>query len=260
MPAVCVLCYFLGSDADRHPQSSHSCGSSAAGRTRSGSHYTWGDADRHPQCSHSFGSSAAGRTRSGSLWPAPMHLLFYEITALGLRHVGYDTPIELFIPFLWACVEVVSTACLDGEMIVSFRWPLGLVAMVMQRTITEGSTIKMKAIDTYSVEQLREAIHYAADHHRGLDDRGEGHRHEQRRATAGGVPMRAPRRARALDVEGPGRHAEHHAALLVRQERGARVRLCHHLRLPNLPGGPRQVLLRSGRALRAALGHRQDAL
>ncbi len=76
-PKVCVLCYFsLGSDADRHPQSSHSCGSSAAGRTRSGSHYTWGDADRHPQCSHSFGSSAAGRTRSGSLWPAPMHLLY----------------------------------------------------------------------------------------------------------------------------------------------------------------------------------------
>ena len=85
-------------------------------------------------------------------------LALYEITALGLRHVGYDTPIELFIPFLWACVEVVSTACLDGEMIVSFRWPLGLVAMVMQRTITEGSTIMMKAIDTYSVEQLREAI------------------------------------------------------------------------------------------------------
>ena len=183
-----------------------------------------------------------------------------EISALGLRHVGYDTPIELFIPFVWACVEVVSTACPDGEMIVSFRWPLGLVAKVMQRTITEGSTIVMEAIDTYSVEQLREAIQYAADHHRGLDDRGEGHRHKQRRATAGGVPMRAPGRARALDVEGPGRHAEHHAALLVRQERGARVRLCHHLRLPNLPGGPRQVLLRSGRALRAALGHRQDAL
>jgi len=67
-----------------------------------------------------------------------------EISALGLRHVGYDTPIELFIPFVWACVEVVSTACPDGEMIVSFRWPLGLVAKVMQRTITEGSTIVMK--------------------------------------------------------------------------------------------------------------------
>jgi hypothetical protein len=67
-----------------------------------------------------------------------------EISALGLRHVGYDTPIELYIPFVWACVEVVSTACPDGEMILSFRWPLGLVAKVMQRTITEGSTIVMK--------------------------------------------------------------------------------------------------------------------
>ena len=84
-----------------------------------------------------------------------------EICALGLRHVGYGTPIELFNPFVSACVEVVSTACLGSKTIESFRWSLGLVAKMMQRTITEGSTIVMKAINTNSVEQLREAIRCA---------------------------------------------------------------------------------------------------
>ena len=116
-----------------------------------------------------------------------------EITALGLRHVDYDTPIELFAPFVWACVEVVSTACPNGEMFVSFRWPRGLVAQVLQRTIAEGATIVMKTLDVCSVEQLREAIRYAADHHQGLDDRAEGHRHEQRRASAGGRSKARPR-------------------------------------------------------------------
>ncbi len=102
-----------------------------------------------------------------------------KITTLGMRRVGYDTPTVLFFPFMWACVEVVPTACPDGEMIASFRWPLGLVAKVMQWTITQGSTIVLEATDARSAEQLREAIQYAADDHRGLDDRGAGQGHQQ---------------------------------------------------------------------------------
>ena len=66
-----------------------------------------------------------------------------EVCALGLCPVGYGIPIELFNPFVSACVEVVSTACLGSKTIESFRWSLGLVAEMMQRTITEGSTIVM---------------------------------------------------------------------------------------------------------------------
>jgi hypothetical protein len=81
-----------------------------------------------------------------------------DISALGLRHVGYAIPTEFFSPFVTACVEVVQTATTDMNAVESFRWSLGLIGKMLVRTITEGSTIVMKAINTNSAKQLKKAI------------------------------------------------------------------------------------------------------
>eukprot|EP00403_Amphidinium_massartii_P018161 CAMPEP_0178427420 /NCGR_PEP_ID=MMETSP0689_2-20121128/29738_1 /TAXON_ID=160604 /ORGANISM="Amphidinium massartii, Strain CS-259" /LENGTH=1286 /DNA_ID=CAMNT_0020049131 /DNA_START=34 /DNA_END=3894 /DNA_ORIENTATION=+ len=81
-----------------------------------------------------------------------------DISALGLRHVGYGIPTELFGPFVSVCVESMADICKDELVIQSFRWSLGLIAKMLTRTITEGSTIVMKAINTNSVKQLQKAI------------------------------------------------------------------------------------------------------
>jgi hypothetical protein len=64
-----------------------------------------------------------------------------DISALGLRHVGYAIPTEFFGPFVTACVEVLQTRTKDETTVESFRWSLGLVSKMLVRTITEGSTI-----------------------------------------------------------------------------------------------------------------------
>merc|ERR1719337_291720 len=81
-----------------------------------------------------------------------------DISALGLRHVGYAIPTELFAPFVSACVEVLMTRTSDETVVESFRWSLALVAKMLVRTITEGSTIVMKAINANSQKLLKKAI------------------------------------------------------------------------------------------------------
>mmetsp|Transcript_98483 Transcript_98483/g.153896 ORF Transcript_98483/g.153896 Transcript_98483/m.153896 type:complete len:1144 (-) Transcript_98483:100-3531(-) len=81
-----------------------------------------------------------------------------DVSALGLRHVGYGIPTELFGPFVTACVEAVQSVCNDEDTIESFRWSLALIGKMLVRTITEGSTIVMKAINSNSSKQIRKAI------------------------------------------------------------------------------------------------------
>lgn len=81
-----------------------------------------------------------------------------DISALGLRHVGYGIPTELFGPFVTACIEVVGTYTANETAVQAFRWSLGLIAKMLVRTITEGSTIVMKAVDANSAKQLKKAI------------------------------------------------------------------------------------------------------
>lgn len=81
-----------------------------------------------------------------------------ELSALGLRHVGYAIPTELFGPFVTACIEVMDGVCKDKVAVEAFRWSLALISNLLVRTITEGSTIVMKAINTNSVKQLQRAI------------------------------------------------------------------------------------------------------
>jgi hypothetical protein len=61
-----------------------------------------------------------------------------EISAMGLRHVGYAIPTELFAPFVSVCVEVVQSLGAEDIAVEGYRWSLSLVAKTMTRTIIEA--------------------------------------------------------------------------------------------------------------------------
>eukprot|EP00931_Biecheleriopsis_adriatica_P123584 TRINITY_DN9863_c1_g1_i1.p1 TRINITY_DN9863_c1_g1~~TRINITY_DN9863_c1_g1_i1.p1 ORF type:complete len:1235 (+),score=276.02 TRINITY_DN9863_c1_g1_i1:91-3705(+) len=81
-----------------------------------------------------------------------------DVSALGLRHVGYGIPTEFFSPFVTGCIEVVRELTSDEKLCDAFGWSLGLVSRLLVRTITEGSTIVMKAINTDSKKQVVKSI------------------------------------------------------------------------------------------------------
>eukprot|EP00927_Polykrikos_kofoidii_P027463 TRINITY_DN2414_c0_g1_i1.p1 TRINITY_DN2414_c0_g1~~TRINITY_DN2414_c0_g1_i1.p1 ORF type:complete len:1121 (+),score=186.47 TRINITY_DN2414_c0_g1_i1:47-3409(+) len=85
-----------------------------------------------------------------------------DISALGLRHVGYAIPTEFMPPFASACVEVVQGLTRDDACIDGFQWSLGLISKSLVRTILEGSTIVMKAINANTTRSLKRAISVAA--------------------------------------------------------------------------------------------------
>ncbi|CAE8640709.1 unnamed protein product [Polarella glacialis] len=81
-----------------------------------------------------------------------------ELSALGLRNVGYGIPTEFFAPLVSASVEVVRTLTTEENAEDGFRWSLSLISRILVRTINEGSTIVMKAINTKSARQLEMAV------------------------------------------------------------------------------------------------------
>jgi len=92
-----------------------------------------------------------------------------DISALGLRHVGYAIPTELFSPFVSGAVDVVRLLTTDGNAEEAFRWSLTLVSKILVRTILEGSTVVMKAVNTNSEKSLRKAVSVAPRGRRSMD-------------------------------------------------------------------------------------------
>jgi len=84
-----------------------------------------------------------------------------DISALGLRHVGYAPPIELFGPFVSACLKVVRMMTGNEPLEAAIGWSLGLISRMLVRTIMEGSTIVMKAINANSASLTRKAVGFA---------------------------------------------------------------------------------------------------
>lgn len=125
---------------------------------------------------------------SYDMFHKPKDEMVDELSALGLRHVGYGVPIELFAPFTDSCVQVIKgvvskmpksestkkiTVAAVGlhmaderdvpehMMVEGFRWSIGLVARLLMRIITEGSTAVMQAIYQDSAKLLRHALEEA---------------------------------------------------------------------------------------------------
>jgi len=84
-----------------------------------------------------------------------------DISALGLRHVGYAPPTELFGPFVSACLKVVRMMTGNEGLEAAIGWSLGLISRMLVRTILEGSTIVMKAINANSASMMRKAVGFA---------------------------------------------------------------------------------------------------
>ncbi|CAE8638544.1 unnamed protein product [Polarella glacialis] len=81
-----------------------------------------------------------------------------NISGVGLRHVGYGVPTEFFAPYVTGAVEVVRSMTTDDDAEDGFRWSLSLIARILVRTINEGSTVVMRAINTNNAKQLRMAV------------------------------------------------------------------------------------------------------
>jgi hypothetical protein len=84
-----------------------------------------------------------------------------DISGVGLRHVGYAIPVELFAPWVTVWIDRwrnvgASELCTEG-----FSWALGLVAKMQTRTITEGTTVVMKAINNNSAKAVKAAVAFA---------------------------------------------------------------------------------------------------
>jgi len=86
-----------------------------------------------------------------------------DISALGLRHVGYGIQTELLGPFVSSFCDVVATAETGGDSMVapSMRWSIGLIGKILTRTINEGSTIVMKAINANVSDTVVHALSLA---------------------------------------------------------------------------------------------------
>lgn len=117
------------------------------------------------------------------------HGVIEDLSALGLRHVGYGIPTELVGPFVSAAIEacgllaqpvrsegfrprmvqcpwdasrMIAEDEIAGQAAVeAFSWSLSLVSRVLCRAITEGSTAVMKAINCDDSKMLRKAISLA---------------------------------------------------------------------------------------------------
>ena len=125
---------------------------------------------------------------SYDMFNKPKDEMVDDLSALGLRHVGYGVPIELFAPFTDSCVEVMKPLIEsfprgnsmklvwcpadrahqlaerdvpEHMMLEGFRWSIGLVSRLLIRTITEGSTAVMQAINQDDARRLRRALREA---------------------------------------------------------------------------------------------------
>ncbi|CAK9015064.1 unnamed protein product [Durusdinium trenchii] len=136
---------------------------------------------------------------SYEMFHTPKDEMVDDLSGLGLRHVGYGVPIELFAPFTDSCVAVVkdvvanmakeanlaasttptkkisSNTITGGDsdevqelMVEGFRWSIGLVARLLMRIITEGSTAVMQAIYQDSAQLLGAALREAPRSERSL--------------------------------------------------------------------------------------------
>merc|ERR1719217_424763 len=85
-----------------------------------------------------------------------------EISGIGLRHVGYGIPTELFQPYIQVNCGVIRDLGVDETAVKAFSWVLSLIGQMQTRTITEGSTIVMKAINMNNVKAVKDAINCAA--------------------------------------------------------------------------------------------------
>jgi len=92
-----------------------------------------------------------------------------EISGLGLRHVGWGIPPELFGPYCSGAVDTVKSMTPDENAQAAFRFSLSLIAKILVRAVTEGSTLVMRAINTNQEVAMKKAIALAPRGKRAME-------------------------------------------------------------------------------------------
>ncbi|CAL1147444.1 unnamed protein product [Cladocopium goreaui] len=92
-----------------------------------------------------------------------------EISGLGLRHVGWGIPPELFGPYTSGAVESVRSMTTDDNTQSAFRFSLSLIAKILVRAVSEGSTLVMRAINTNQESAMKKAIAIAPRGKRAME-------------------------------------------------------------------------------------------
>lgn len=85
-----------------------------------------------------------------------------QLSSLGLRHVGMSIPVEFFPPFVQAAVEALQEVTSDEMVVNAFRWSVTLIGKILSRTVTEGSTLVMRAITLNDRLFLQKAVAFTA--------------------------------------------------------------------------------------------------
>jgi len=86
---------------------------------------------------------------------------FEQVPIIGLRHVGMSIPLEFFSPFVTAAVDALAKVTKDEAVLDAYRWSMLLVGRILTRTVEEGSTLVMKAINLDSAAAVRQAMSVA---------------------------------------------------------------------------------------------------
>jgi len=82
-----------------------------------------------------------------------------QISALGLRHAGYGITPEIVVPYVASHIAIVTKYCRgDPQVVEAYQWSLQLISKILSRTLVEGSTIVMKAINQNSYRGLQKAV------------------------------------------------------------------------------------------------------
>ncbi|CAJ1371643.1 unnamed protein product [Effrenium voratum] len=92
-----------------------------------------------------------------------------EISALGLRHVGYGIPTELFGPYVSAAVSTMRSMTSEENAVAGFRWSVTLVSKILVRAVGEGATLVMRAINTNQELALKKAVAIAPRGKRAME-------------------------------------------------------------------------------------------
>ncbi|CAJ1337787.1 unnamed protein product [Effrenium voratum] len=101
------------------------------------------------------------------LYKAPMDTV-ERLSALGLRHVGYGVPVHLFEFFVEGWRITLQELTGDEELTDAFNWSFSLVSKLLVRTIEQGATVVMKAINTNCAKQVRRALAHAPRRKRAM--------------------------------------------------------------------------------------------
>jgi len=81
-----------------------------------------------------------------------------ELSALGLRHVAYGVPTNLVMPLVQEYIGVLRSVTEDPDVIEAYTISLGLLAKILIRTVAEGSTMIMQAINRNCGSQVKKAV------------------------------------------------------------------------------------------------------